>query len=116
MSAIVHQEAVPANFEDGFVYLNTTPGRLKSLTAFGLLEPVESTDLWIEIGIVTGSHDRINRTAVLASGYAGGNSSVFWTGDILLGEDDSVYAFALSWYVDTVRLCAKVEHPKSEVV
>jgi hypothetical protein len=109
MSAIVSESAVANAFGGTFISLQTTPGRLKTLTAFPTTQSLEPNSVFIEIGICTGAADFIHRTAVLGSGYCGDPGAIFWSGDVLLGEDDLLYANCFAYDTISCRLCAKVE-------
>ena len=76
------------------------------LSLIVLEDITNSTDLWVEIGLMSGGATLDQRAAVLANGYAGTANSVFWTGFIPTGDDAQIYALVEAGAGDAFRLSA----------
>lgn len=90
---------------------------LLALSAIVLIDTLAATDIWVEIGLLSGGDTADQRSAILSSGYAGTLNSVFWTGWIPTGPDARIYIRLMGTVGETIRLSGLVtDNPSRDSV
>jgi len=93
-----------ADFVDSFGAIELTSGTLNSVVLYSALRSLDSAECFGEICISTNPDKIDQRSAVIASGYFGGVTSLSWVGSLPIFHNLYLVAYVASLFIRTMTV------------